>query len=120
MTEKEFWEYMEKAWAKGRVNQVSGSMDSLDPNTQATGEYLHGHAMLPQDYDKIPERELSEMADLLFQDGVTHRAKEVILIILAHQTSKVALTALKKYNRSPDKGLEYFAQIALDECKMWN
>lgn len=120
MTEKEFWEFMKKAWVKGRVSQVSGSMDSDDSGIKRTGEYLSGHALLPQDYDKISKKILADMANLLFQNEITNQAKEAILIILAHQNSGFALNVLKKYCLKPDKGLGGFADIALSECEMWN
>jgi len=41
-------------------------------------------------------------------------------MLLAHQPSEIALTILAKYCLAPDRGLEYFAQMALDECAMWN
>jgi len=120
MTEKQFWEFMEKAWAKARVSQLSGTMDSDDPGIERTGAYLSGHALLPQDYDRTPKEIIAGMANLLFQDEVTNKAKEAILIILAHQSSKPALNVLKEYCLKPDKGLECFADMALSECEMWN
>lgn len=120
MTEKKFWEFMEKAWAKGRVPQVSGSMDSDDSGIKRTGEYLSRHALLPQDYDKISKRILANMANLLSRNEVTNKAKEAILIILAHQSSGFVLNVLKKYCLKPNKGLWCFTDIALSECEMWN
>jgi len=34
--------------------------------------------------------------------------------------SEAALTLLTKYCLTPDKGLECFAEMALEECAMWN
>jgi hypothetical protein len=120
MTEKEFWQFMEKAWTKGRVSQVSGRIDVDISDTQKVGEYMSGHAMLPKDYDKISKKNLERMASLLFKKEIAKKTKEVVLIILAHQSSVFALNILKKYCISPDSGLEYFADIALSECEMWN
>ena len=121
MTEKEFWKFLETAWeTKGRVPQVSGSIDNPDPQIQAGGEYLQGHALLPRDYDKISEKEIIKMGNLLFDKGVMLKTKEAVMMILAHQTLKTALSILKKYNAAPDEKLRFFAQMALDESEMWN
>ena len=60
------------------------------------------------------------MGELLFNKKVNPKTKEAIMVILAHISSKVALSILKRYNAMLDRGLEIFAQIALDECEMWN
>lgn len=120
MTEKEFLGFMEKAWSKGRISQVSGRIDSADPEVKKAGEYLCGHALLPRDYDKISEENLIKMANLLFRNGIQNTTKEIILIIFTHQGTKFALSTLKKYCLNPDRGLEYFSKMALDECEMWS
>jgi len=120
MTEKEFWHFLERAWKKGRVSQVSGIIDSPDAEMQTAGEYIGGHALLPKDYDKITEEEIVRISKLLFKKGVRHKTKEAVLMILAHRGSKEALIALKNYSKLSDKGLEIFAELALTECEMWN
>lgn len=120
MTEEEFWQFLKQLWAKGRVSQVSGRIDSEDPEVKMAGEYMSSHSFLPQDYDKISEEKISQMGELLADKKVKLQTKEVILIILAHHISKEALGALIKYNNDPDKELKFFAEMALDECKMWN
>jgi len=121
MTEKEFWQFLERLWKeRGRVPQVSGAIDSIDPELQSYGQYIGGHALLPQGYDKIPDQQIIRMGELLFDRKANPRTKEAIMVNLAHMPSKVALYILKKYNAMPDKGLEIFARIALDECEMWN
>jgi hypothetical protein len=121
MTEREFWQFLERSWKEnGRAAQVSGVIDSADPVLQSHGQYIGGHALLPNDYEKISEEQIINMGKLLFDRNANSRTKEAIMIILAHIPSKVALSILKKYSRAPDRGLEIFAQIALDECGMWN
>lgn len=120
MTEKEFWQFMKKAWTKGRVSQVSGRIDVDASGTQKVCEYMSGHAMLPMDYDKISKEDLIRIASLLFKKEITNKTKEVVLIIMAHQPSTFALNILKKYCLNPDNGLEYFADMSLSECEMWN
>ena len=121
MTEKQFWQFLEKSWKdKGRVSQVSGTMDDSDSQMQAAGEYIGGHAILPKDYDRIPKETIIEMGNLLFCKEVKYNTKEAIMMILAHHISKDALKILEKYNLIPDKELKFFAEISLDECRMWN
>ena len=38
----------------------------------------------------------------------------------AHNGSNQALCALKMYSMRPDKGLEVFSRMALDECEGWH
>ncbi len=120
MTEQEFWEFLKKLWEKGRVQQVIGVIDNGDPRLREAGEYLQGHALLPKDYDKLSAELIIKMGSLLFKKDAQHKTKEAIMMILAHQPSEIALTLLRKYNLAPDKRLEFFAKMALDECAMWN
>lgn len=121
MTEKQFWQFLEREWKeKGRMRQVSGVMDTVDPVLRQHGQYIGGHAILPNGYDKIPESFIIEMGGLLSDRSVSHKTKEAIMILLAHMPLKSALGILKRYNTNPDIGLGIFAQIALDECQMWN
>lgn len=117
MGEKEFWAFLENLWRKGRAQQVICTRDGIGLPEQA---YLQGHALLPKGYDKLLETDIVKMGGLLFVRDVKHKTKEAVMIILAHQPSETALTLLAKYNLNPDKGLEFYAQMALDECAMWN
>ncbi|MBU1147356.1 MAG: hypothetical protein KKD11_03300 [Candidatus Omnitrophica bacterium] len=121
MTEKEFWQFMERSWnEKGRAAQISGGIDSADPALQAHGQHISGHALLPNGYDEMSDEKILRIGELLFDRKANPRTKEAIMVILAHIPSKVALSILREYNARPDKGLEIFAEIALDECEMWN
>ena len=118
MTEKEFWLFMEKSYEKGRIKQVSGYVDSKglgEPN-----QYIGGHSLLPADYESIPKVTIIEFGGLLMDESVSIKTKEVILITLAHHVSKEALNILKAYNKCPDVELAIFAELALQECEMWN
>ncbi|MBU1006423.1 MAG: hypothetical protein KKH08_02370, partial [Candidatus Omnitrophica bacterium] len=57
---------------------------------------------------------------LLLEGGLQSRTREAIMMILAHNGSDAALDALKLYNMRPNKGLEVFAQMALEECESWH
>ena len=121
MTEGQFWGFLEHLWrTKGRETMMAGMVDDPDPRVQATSHYIMSHALLPRDYDKIPVGTVVNMGWLLLRKGVQRRTREAIMMILAHHGSEEALDALRKYNMRPGKGLEVFAEMALDECKNWN
>lgn len=121
MTEKEFWKFLKKAWEKGREAQVSmGPVEYDNPQLEAVGNYLKSHEVLPRDYQAIPGDLIAEMGALLFEQGVSRKAKEAIMMILAHHGSNEALRALTNYHGKPDKDLVIFAELALQECEMWN
>lgn len=120
MTEKEFWLFLRDALAKGRVPQVSGCVDSNNPQIQKAGEYCGGHSVLFEGHDKLPVDTVIKMGGLLLNRSVTIPAKETILTILAHHPTREALNILKKYNKNPDEELKYTAHFALEECGCWN
>jgi hypothetical protein len=99
VTEKEFWVFFNKSLMKNRVSQGSG--------------YAYS------DY-KIAKDIVVGMGELIMVPGVSVKAKEIMIMTLAHHPSKEALQALRRYNKSPDKGLEYYARFALEECEWWN
>ena len=121
MTEEEFWTFLENALARGRIEQVSASsLESDDPEIQQAGQYMGGHSLLPEEYDKIPKDVIVEMGELLLKREVRRQTKEAIMMILAHHGSDEALSALEQYAEDPDKGLEIYCEFALDECRLWN
>lgn len=126
MTEKEFWLFLNGALARGRAMVTSEVMacEPIEgperPADRQAGRFLAGHAFLPEDCEKIPAGKIAEMEGLLLREGVSFHTKEAIMILLAHHPSNEALRILKIYNSNPDKELEFFAQMALDECEMWN
>lgn len=120
MTEQEFWLFLEGLWKGGRVKQLAVTIDQTDFQTQPVGEYIRGHALLPKDYDKICLGDIVKIGNLLFKKEVSHETKGAIIMLLAHHPSEIALTFLTKYNLNPDKELEFFAEMALEECAMWN
>ena len=121
MNENAFWAFLEKKWEKGRATQVSCNTNNPDPKINAVSQYIcSGHALLPEDYQDLSQQEIIDIGALLFEKGVKTRTKEAVLILLAHQPSKIALDILKKYCQNPDKALKYYALCALEECMMWN
>jgi len=120
MTESDFWLFLEISKKGKQLPIVSGYQDCCDPAVQKAGEYLGGHSVLFEGHDKLPVSMISDMGRLILQSNVSLRAKEAILIILAHHPSREALNALKEYNKRPDKKLKYTAHFALQECEWWN
>ena len=120
MTESQFWKFLERMWKeRGREAMMAGTIDNSDPQIQAMGHYITSHSLLPRDYDKIPIEVISGMSKLLPEKGIQNKTREAIMIILAHNGSDAALDALKLYNARPNKGLEVFARMALEECENW-
>jgi len=122
MTEAQFWKFLEGVlWqVHGREPMMAGMIDDPDPGVQAVGHYLMSHAILPKDCDRIPVVFIAGMGRLLHEKGLQRRTREAIMIILAHNGSEAALSALTMYNMRPDKGLEVFSRMALEECKDWH
>ena len=123
MTESQFWRFLEGVlWqVHGREPMMAGRIDTPDdPTMQAVGHYLMSHAILPRDCDRIPVVFIVGMGRLLLEKGLQPRTREAIMIILAHHGSNAALNALRIYNMRPNRGLEVFSKMALDECESWN
>ncbi len=120
MTEKDFWAFLNGKLAKGMVEQMSAVMYSDDPQIREAGKYIGAHSFLPKRYDRISVREIVDMGGLLLGGMASISTKEAIMVFLAHIPSKEALSILKMYNELPDAELKLFAQMALEECEMWN
>ncbi|MBL7157226.1 MAG: hypothetical protein ISS92_03575 [Candidatus Omnitrophica bacterium] len=120
MTESEFWLFLELSRAGRQIPVVSGYVDSNDESVQKAGKYIGGHSVLFKGHDKLPINVIHDMGGLLLARQTSHKAKEAILIILAHHPTVEALDILKRYNQNPDPALKYMAYFALDECLMWN
>ena len=120
MTEKDFWEFLTALQDKGRASQVSVITDNNDEELHPAIAFVSAHAFLPKNYDKIHRLMILKMGKLLFRSDTSYKAKQAMLIILAHHVSKEALVILEAYNRNPEEELKVFAEMALDECAMWN
>ena len=72
MTEKDFWAYCYKLAKENRP--------------------IGGHTM-----PDLPKEKIVELGNLLKQKGVSVKAKETILITLAHIPQKIALNILRDY-----------------------
>lgn len=96
MTEKEFWVFFNKSLMK---NKVLRGADYMDSDNKVAKDIVVG------------------IGELIMVPGVSLKAKEIMIMTLAHHPSDEALQALTKYNKNPDKGLEYTAHFALEECE---
>ena len=120
MTEKDFWMFLNSALERGREPQVSGMVDSNDPQLKKVGRFIGSPSFLPKGYDKISTEEITNMGRLLLRGMASISTREVILVLLAHHPSREALDILRAYNEQPDEEVKIFAQLALQECEMWN
>jgi len=120
MNENEFWNFLKEKREKGTARIAAGSLGFEKRLDRGLGEYMVGHALLPEDYDKLSQGTVMAIGKLLFRDEVKTRTKEAVLILLAHQTTKDAVFILEEYNKRPDRGLEIFSELALQECLWWN
>ena len=121
MTEMDFWMFLKSAWAvKGRIDMVSGYVESSDREIQNAGNYLSSHSVLFEGHDSLPIQLITDMGRLLLSRSATIEAKRAILMILAHHPTVEALGFLTSYSKNPDRELRYFANMAFEECVMWN
>ena len=97
MTEKEFW--------------VNFRSTTITKEQALRGEGKENNVSL---------KEIIEMGELLMLKNVSLKAKEIILMTLAHNPSRKAINILRAYNKNPDKELRYFAEFAQQECEMSN
>lgn len=97
MTENGFWAYFKST--------------AITKEQALRGEYKE---------PKVPLKKIVEIGKLLLLKNVTLKAKQVILMTLAHSPTETALTILRTYNKAPDKELKIFAELAFEECEWWN
>jgi hypothetical protein len=120
MTELEFWAYLNALLSKGRIDMRMGRVDCDKLGLNEAEMFISSHVLLPKGYESLSLDNIRRMGMLLFRNGVQHRTKRAVLILLAHHPSKVALAILEKFSLLPDQGLRIFSELALDECRMWN
>jgi hypothetical protein len=120
MNEQEFWIFFRNLQKSGKAEVIAGSFYSGKESADPYGNYITSHSMLPSGYQNLSQKTIEQLGSLLSFKNAAIKTKEVILLLLAHQPEKEALSILKNYNRYPDKELEIFAEMALDECLMWN
>ena len=72
--------------------------------------------------DRLPKEKVVQMGELMLLQEDSPKAKDVIMMTLAHQQhSKEALRYLKAYNRmQTDPLMKIYTQFAVEECEWWN
>lgn len=115
----EFYEFIRQCYSQNKPPMLIGTRDTDNTMLRKNAEYLSAHTFLPVDHDKIPVDKILLMGKGLLSRNTAIEIKKTILIILAHHSSREALFAIKTYLRDPDEDLRIFAEIALDECHMW-
>ncbi len=121
MTEKGFWRLVNEIQARNRPKLLAtGAISSDDPKELEEAKRIYGNKADTGELEEFPESKITDIGQLLFNKDVSLKAKQVIIMTLAHKESSEAVNALKEYNKSPDEELKYFAHFALQECQWWN
>ncbi|MBU0581198.1 MAG: hypothetical protein KKA19_08475 [Candidatus Margulisbacteria bacterium] len=89
------------------------------PEDKAYDEYIKAHRFLPKNPMAILEQEIKEEGEKLLCSRTNIKDKKKILIILAHHGSEIALDYLEKYEEQIDPELEYWVEMAIDECELF-
>lgn len=121
MTEKEFWKEVNELQLRNRPKLIAAGVIKADsPKELHEAKRLHSSSVGCEELEDLPKDRIIELSRLLFKKNVSLKAKEMIIMTLAHESDRRALNILKKYNKKPEKELKYFAEFALQECKWWN
>lgn len=121
MTEKGFWKLVNQIQAKNRPKLLAaGIISTKNPKELEEARHKYGDSYEIDNLEDIPKDKISEIGKLIFSKDTSLKAKEMIIMTLAHESSKDALNTLKAYNKRPDKELKHYAQFALEECEWWN
>jgi hypothetical protein len=119
MTEKGFWQLLEKAWKQGRMPMLSECRTGPGGVDGQIADYFSSHSLLPARNESIPREAITGMGKLLFEKKIKKETKEAIMIILAHREDPNALFFLREYSKRAEKGLNIFARMAFEECEQW-
>jgi len=95
------------------------------PTSQAekeSVEYLQYHQIVPNVERKISPQEFESLKENLLNANAKLPLDEAkkILIVLGHQGTPEAIALLRRYCKKPPKPLKKFAQMALQECKIFS
>ncbi|MDP3913442.1 MAG: hypothetical protein Q8R96_06880 [Bacteroidota bacterium] len=77
-------------------------------------EYSHSF-----DRGELTEKETHALGNILFRQETPFEVKKKALALLAHLGTILAFRIIEKYFKNPDKDLEQWAALALQECKMF-
>lgn len=82
-------------------------------------EYLQHHQMVPDVERKISQQEFEDLKENLLKPRLPFEEAKKILIVLGHQGTQEAIALLRRYCKKSPKPLKKFAQMALQECKIF-
>ncbi len=77
-------------------------------------EYSHSF-----DRGELTEKETHALGNILFRQEAPIEVKKKALALLAHLGTILAFRIIEKYFKNPDKQLEQWTALALQECKMF-
>jgi len=83
-------------------------------------EYLQYHQKVPNVERKISPQEFENLKENLLKPRLPFEEAKKILIILGHQGTPEVIALLRRYCKKPPKPLKKFAQMALEECKIFS
>ena len=89
-----------------------------DEKTQI--EYLKYHSKVENVERKILQEEFEKLKEKLLNQKISIDEIKKILIVLAHQGTKEAIELLEEYERKCPAELKDFANLALEECKIFS
>ncbi|MCL5010999.1 MAG: hypothetical protein M1127_02205 [Patescibacteria group bacterium] len=93
------------------------------PTSQAEKEqveYLQYHQKVPNIERKISQQEFKNLKENLLKPRLSFEEAKKILIVLGHQGTQEAIALLRRYCKNSPKPLKRFAQMALQECKIFS
>lgn len=114
---KDLADFLDIARAQGKTAFITMIDDPNSSEGQAVKEYIESHHLLPPDYLDTSEETIAEEGAKLFDLNITIVEKKRILMLLAHLGVYESYQILKKYNQNPDQELNFWARLALDECR---
>ncbi len=83
----------------------------------ARREYASVHHQLDAPVVEGPAEELMRLGDRLRSPRIGEEEKKQILVMLAHRRGPSAQRLLNAYAARPDRGLEWFARLAVEEAR---
>lgn len=84
---------------------------------RARREYLALHQQLELSVTEEVADEVMRLAVRIRSSHVRREEKKRVLLMLAHHRGPLAEEALARFAASPERGLESFAQLALEEAR---
>jgi hypothetical protein len=107
-------EAMERKGMKGMIMCVGNGADGAEEPIKAAKEYIDYHKKVSQ---KITKKEIVQLKKDLLSPKIPVEKKKVAIVSLAHVATPEVFAVLKKYHTRPDKELQVWSELALQECR---